>query len=44
MVAIGRTAREETILVVEDEDPIRELVTTALRFTGFTVEPVGSGR
>ena len=44
MVAIGRTAREETILVVEDEDPIRELVTTALRFTGYTVEPVGSGR
>ena len=44
MAAIGRTAREEMILVVEDEDPIRELVTTALRFTGFTVTPVGSGR
>jgi two-component system OmpR family response regulator len=39
-----RVARDETILVVEDEDPIRELVATALRFTGFTVEPVGSGR
>jgi two-component system OmpR family response regulator len=35
--------RTETILVVEDEDPIRELVATALRFTGFTVETVGSG-
>ncbi len=30
--------REETILVVEDEEPIRELVSTALRFTGFHVE------
>src|SRR5687768_8538827 len=44
MAVNGRTARDESILVVEDEDPIRELVTTALRFTGFTVEPVGSGR
>jgi two-component system OmpR family response regulator len=44
MTTAGRATRDETILVVEDEDPIRELVTTALRFTGFTVEPVGSGR
>jgi two-component system OmpR family response regulator len=44
MAANARTARDETILVVEDEDPIRELVATALRFTGFTVEPVCSGR
>jgi two-component system OmpR family response regulator len=44
MAVNGRTARDESILVVEDEDPIRELVTTALRFTGFTVESVGSGR
>ena len=44
MAANGRSTRDESILVVEDEDPIRELVTTALRFTGFTVEPVGSGR
>jgi two-component system OmpR family response regulator len=40
----GRTEREETILIVEDEDPIRELVATALRFTGFTVETVATGR
>lgn len=44
MATHARAVRNETILVVEDEDPIRELVTTALRFTGFTVEPVGSGR
>jgi two-component system OmpR family response regulator len=44
MAASARNARYETILVVEDEDPIRELVTTALRFTGFTVEPVATGR
>jgi two-component system OmpR family response regulator len=36
--------RPETILVVEDEEPIRELVTTALRFTGFTVQGTGNGR
>ena len=30
--------REERILLVEDEVPIRDLVTTALRFTEFTVE------
>jgi len=41
---MGRAQREETILVVEDEDPIRELVTTALRFTGFKVESAASGR
>lgn len=35
--------RDETILVVEDEDPIRELVSTALRFTGFQVETAASG-
>jgi two-component system OmpR family response regulator len=40
----SRTERNETILVVEDEDPIRELVATALRFTGFEVETVASGR
>ncbi len=32
------------LLVVEDEDPIRELVSTALRFKGFTVMPVATGR
>jgi CheY-like chemotaxis protein len=31
-------AREVRILLVEDEEPIRDLVTTALRFTEFTVE------
>jgi two-component system OmpR family response regulator len=36
--------RTETILVVEDEEPIRELVATALRFTGFQVGTAASGR
>lgn len=34
---------DETILVVEDEEPIRELVATALRFTGFQVRTAASG-
>ena len=38
-----RATREERILVVEDEEPIRDLVTTALRFTGFTVETAATG-
>jgi len=33
-----------TLLVVEDEDAIRELVSTALRFKGFAVTAVGTGR
>jgi two-component system OmpR family response regulator len=37
------STREERILVVEDEEPIRDLVTTALRFTGFIVETAVSG-
>ena len=36
-------SREERILLVEDEEPIRDLVSTALRFTGFTVETAASG-
>ncbi len=36
-------SRDEAILVVEDEEPIRELVATALRFTGFRVETAVSG-
>ena len=36
-------SREERILLVEDEEPIRDLVQTALRFTGFTVESVATG-
>lgn len=39
-----RADRNETILVVEDEDPIRELVSTALRFTGYEVATAASGR
>jgi two-component system, OmpR family, response regulator len=35
--------REERILLFEDEEPIRDLVTTALRFTGFTVETASTG-
>ena len=35
--------RIERILLVEDEEPIRDLVSTALRFIGFTVESVGTG-
>ncbi len=38
-----QSSRDETILVVEDEEPIRELVATALRFTGFRVETAVSG-
>src|SRR5918995_1201982 len=38
-----RTTRDERILLVEDEEPIRDLVTTALRFTGFTVETAATG-
>lgn len=36
-------ARDERILLVEDEEPIRELVATALRFTGYTVETAATG-
>jgi two-component system OmpR family response regulator len=36
-------SREERILLVEDEEPIRDLVQTALRFTGFEVESAASG-
>jgi two-component system OmpR family response regulator len=35
--------RDERILLIEDEEPIRDLVATALRFTGFTVETAASG-
>jgi two-component system, OmpR family, response regulator len=38
-----RPTRGERILVVEDEEPIRDLVTTALRFTGFAVETAATG-
>jgi DNA-binding response OmpR family regulator len=35
--------RRERVLLVEDEEPIRDLVTTALRFTRFTVENAANG-
>jgi len=38
-----RRQRDERILVVEDDEAIRELVATALRFTGFSVETAASG-
>jgi two-component system OmpR family response regulator len=44
MTVNTRTERAERILVVEDEDPIRDLVATALRFTGFPVSTAASGR
>jgi len=44
MVTKTRVERNERILVVEDEDPIRDLVATALRFTGFPVSTASSGR
>jgi two-component system OmpR family response regulator len=37
------SSRDERILLVEDEEPIRDLVATALRFTGFHVEPAIDG-
>lgn len=39
----SNTTRGERVLVVEDEDPIRDLVATALRFSGFTVQECSSG-
>lgn len=41
------TTTEQTtgkrILIVDDEEPIRELLTTALRFTGYEVESAANG-
>ena len=39
-----RAAHNETILVVDDEDTILDLLSTALRFSGFKVETAASGR
>src|SRR6266536_3531391 len=36
--------RTQTILVVDDEDAIQDLVTAALRFAGYRAEPVASGQ
>jgi DNA-binding response OmpR family regulator len=43
MPMFAPNSREERILLVEDEEPIRDLVATALRFTGFTVEAAATG-
>ncbi|MCX6020421.1 MAG: response regulator, partial [Chloroflexi bacterium] len=40
----ARTPRPETILVVEDEEAIQDLIATALRFTGFQVATASTGR
>ena len=44
ITATTRPTRDQTVLVVDDEEPIRELVATALRFTGFNVETAETGR
>lgn len=44
MVSADTQTPQYSILVVEDEDPIRELVSTALRFKGFEVSSAASGR
>jgi two-component system OmpR family response regulator len=43
MTILPPGARDERILLVEDEEPIRDLVATALRFTGFTVGAAATG-
>ncbi len=44
IASTNRPTRDQTVLVVDDEEPIRELVATALRFTGFKVETAETGR
>lgn len=44
MSSTSDTPRSQHVLVVEDEDPIRELVSTALRFKGFEVTTAATGR
>lgn len=39
----GDAARRDKVLVVEDEDPIRDLVATSLRFSGFDVQESATG-
>jgi two-component system OmpR family response regulator len=43
MTAAAGPTEGQTILVVEDEEPIRELVATALRFRGYEVAEAASG-
>jgi two-component system OmpR family response regulator len=38
------SAPRARLLVVDDEDSIRDLLTTALRFTGFSVETAATGK
>jgi two-component system OmpR family response regulator len=44
MASTETTPSPQSLLVVEDEDPIRELVSTALRFKGYAVTAAASGR
>ncbi len=44
MAAAIYQAKAQHLLVVEDEDSIRELVSTALRFKGYEVAAAASGR
>ena len=44
MTAAQTTEPEATLLVVEDETNIRELLTTSLRFAGFAVHAAPDGR
>jgi two-component system OmpR family response regulator len=44
MASTHDQTRSRHLLVVEDEDPIRELVATALRFKGFEVTTAATGR
>jgi two-component system, cell cycle sensor histidine kinase and response regulator CckA len=39
----GRLAQHATVLIVEDEDPLRQAVTKMLRQTGFEVFELGDG-
>ncbi|MGE3270559.1 MAG: response regulator transcription factor [Chloroflexota bacterium] len=43
-MASWSSPRDETILVVEDEEPIQDLISTALRFAGFQVTTASGGR
>ena len=43
-MASWSSPRDEAILVVEDEEPIQDLISTALRFAGFQVTTAASGR
>jgi two-component system OmpR family response regulator len=44
MAQAHREPRDATILVVDDEDTILDLLSTALRFSGFRVEAAATGR